>query len=106
MAKQAIFGDRRADIWAFGCILCECLTGKRPFHGATVTETLASILKNDPDWSALPADTPESILTLLRRCLHKDQGFRLRDIGDARIEIRESATHPTKAVPVHRRFCS
>jgi len=96
--------DKRADSWAFGCILYECLTGKRPFNGDTITETLASIIKTEPDWDALPTETPESIRRLLRRCLHKDQGLRLRDIGDARIEIGDSADHPFKAAPAQRRF--
>jgi serine/threonine-protein kinase len=96
--------DKRADIWAFGCILYECLTGNRPFRGDTLTETLASILKGEPEWGALPADTPESISTLLRRCLQKDPSLRLRDIGDARIEIGESPTSRSASSPVSRRF--
>jgi serine/threonine-protein kinase len=99
--------DKRADIWAFGCILYECLTGKRAFQGETITEIVASILKSDPDWNALPVDTPASIRTLLRRCLQKDPSLRLRDIGDARIEIGESAAGdaiPVEAVPAPRRL--
>ncbi len=79
--------DKRADIWAFGCILYECLTGKRPFHGDTVTETLASILKGDPDWDELPSAIPENLEELLQRCFRKDPRERLRDIGEARIQI-------------------
>jgi serine/threonine-protein kinase len=86
--------DKRADIWAFGCILYECLTGERPFQGDTVTETLASILKGEPDWNALSATTPWNLATLLRRCLRKDPKERVHDIADARIELNESL-HPT-----------
>jgi len=81
--------DRRADIWAFGCVLYECLTAKRPFPGETVSDTIAKILERDPDWTALPATTPVRLRELLRRCLEKDAKKRLRDIGDARIELDE-----------------
>jgi eukaryotic-like serine/threonine-protein kinase len=81
--------DRRADIWAFGCVLYEMLTGKMAFGGDVVTETLAAVLKNDPDWSLLPAATPMRIRVLLQRCLQKDPKQRLRDIGDARISLDE-----------------
>jgi len=90
--------DKRADIWSFGCVLYECLTGKRAFEGETVTETLAAILNGEPDWQALPAEASENLRAVLRRCLQKDPGLRLRDIGDARIEIGETAVHPSKAV--------
>jgi len=86
--------DKRTDIWAFGCILFECLTGKWPFHGDTVTETLASILKAEPDWEALPTAIPGNLMVLLRRCLQKDPKERVHDIADARIELNESL-HPT-----------
>ena len=81
--------DRRADIWAFGCVLYEMLTGKRIFRGDSVTETLASVIKNEPDWSQLPAGTPMRVRVLLQRCLQKDPKQRLRDIGDARISLGE-----------------
>lgn len=84
--------DRRTDIWAFGCVLFECLTGKRTFHGETVSDTLAHILKGEPDWGALPQNTPTAIRSLLRRCLQKNPKNRLRDIGDARIEIDDALT--------------
>ena len=84
--------DKRADIWAFGCILFECLTGKRPFPGETVSETLVAILKEDPDWQLLPAATSWKLKDLLHRCLRKDLNERLHDIADGRIEIGESAT--------------
>jgi serine/threonine-protein kinase len=78
--------DRRADIWAFGCVLFEMLTGKQAFEGGeTVSDAIASILKNEPDWNALPADTPPHIRTLLRRCLQKDAQKRLPHVGVARL---------------------
>jgi hypothetical protein len=79
--------DRRADIWAFGCVLYEMITARRAFPGDTVAETIANVLKSDPDWSALPATTPQSVRRLLRRCLEKGPGRRLSDIADARLEI-------------------
>jgi hypothetical protein len=82
--------DKRADIWAFGCVLYECLTGKRAFPGETVSDTLAQVLKGEPDWRALPAQTPANIRGLLRRCLRKNPKDRLHDIADARIEIDEA----------------
>ena len=82
--------DRRADIWAFGCVLYEMLAGRKAFVGETVSDILAAVLRSDPDWSALPPTTPASIQRLLRRCLVKDQKQRLRDMGDARIAIEES----------------
>lgn len=81
--------DRRTDIWAFGCVLYEMLTGKMAFSGETVTDTLASVIRAEPDWSALPANTPTHTRVLLQRCLQKDARQRLRDIGDARIAIDE-----------------
>ncbi len=82
--------DRRADIWAFGCVLYEMLTTKQAFDtGDTISDAVAAILKNEPDWNALPADTPANIRTLLRRCLQKDPQKRLPHIGIARMEIDE-----------------
>ena len=86
--------DKRADIWAFGCILYECLTGKRAFGGDTIAETLAAILKEEPDWPALPVNTPESIRRLLRRCLRKDPKQRWQEIADARLDIDDALTSP------------
>jgi serine/threonine protein kinase len=94
--------DKRADIWAFGCILYECLTGKRAFEGETVTETLASVLKNEPDWQALPATTPPSIRFVLRRCLAKNMGSRFHCVGDLRILIEEAPNNGEATVPVKR----
>jgi serine/threonine protein kinase/Tol biopolymer transport system component len=82
--------DKRADIWAFGCVLYECLVGKKVFEGETVTEMLASILKTEPNWQALPESTPTGILMLLRRCLEKTPGRRLRDVADIQIIIEEA----------------
>jgi serine/threonine-protein kinase len=82
--------DKRADIWAFGCILYECLTGKRVFEGETVTETLAAILKGEPDWQALPAATPPNIRFVLGRCLEKDVNRRFRDAADARMLFEQA----------------
>ena len=82
--------DKRTDIWAFGCVLYELLTGLRTFSGETATDVLAAIVTKEPAWEALPADTPPRIRELLVRCLQKDPNRRLRDIGDARIEIEET----------------
>ena len=79
--------DRRADIWAFGCVLFEMLSGRRPFEGDDVSLILAAVLKQNVDFTALPADTPTSIRRLLRRCLEKDPRKRLSAIGDARLEL-------------------
>jgi serine/threonine protein kinase len=82
--------DRRADIWAFGCVLYEMLSGRQAFIGETVSDILAEVLRSDPDWSALPAATPASIQRLLRRSLIKEPKQRLRDMGEARIAIEET----------------
>src|SRR6185295_12116062 len=81
--------DRRTDIWSFGAVLFEMLTSRQAFGGETVTDCLARILEREPDWSALPKPTPPRLAGLLRRCLQKDPARRLRDIGDARLEIEE-----------------
>jgi Tol biopolymer transport system component len=82
--------DSRADIWAFGCVLYEMLTGRRAFAGDEVSDTLAYIITKDVDWSALPPQTPGPITRLLRRCLQKDPRERLRAIADARLDLREA----------------
>ncbi len=79
--------DKRSDIWAFGCVLYEMLTGKRAFAGEDVSDTLAAVIKGEPDWNRLPANTRGAVRRLLRRCLQKDAKERLHDISDARIEI-------------------
>ena len=81
--------DKRTDIWAFGCVLYEMLTGQRPFAGDSTSDVVARILEREPDFSRLPSDTPAAIQRLLRRCLEKDPQDRLRDIGDARLELRD-----------------
>ncbi len=86
--------DRRADIWAFGCVLYEMLRGKKVFDGDTVSDSLAAVIRADPDWSALPPTTPPRILELLRRCLEKDGKRRLRDIGEARILLEDFIADP------------
>jgi len=96
--------DKRTDIRAFGCVLYECLTGKRAFEGETITETLAAIIRGEPDWHALPVEASENLRAVLRRCLQKDPRERLHDIADVRIEIGESGAQPAKAVSVPRRY--
>jgi len=79
--------DKRTDIWAFGCVLYEMLTGRVAFAGETVSDVIARILEREPDWSVLPLTTPDSVRRLLLRCLAKDPKQRLRDIGDVRLEL-------------------
>ena len=81
--------DRRADIWAFGVVLFEMLTGRRAFEGDNVSEVLASVLKSDPDWSAIPTDVPPPVRRLLRRCLEKDPRRRLRDLAEGMLQLDE-----------------
>ena len=83
--------DKRSDMWAYGCVVYEMLTGQRAFEGEDVTETLASILKGQPDWTALPAEVPATVRTLLRRCLEKDRTARVGDIAAARFALEEHA---------------
>jgi serine/threonine-protein kinase len=90
--------DKRTDIWAFGCILYEMLTGRAAFQRETVADTLAAVVQREIDWSALPTSVPAAVRQLLARCLEKDSKRRLRDIGDARVELEikpgEAETHP------------
>ena len=101
--------DKRSDVWAFGCVLYEMLTGERAFRGETVSETLAEVMKSEPRWTALPPETPTALRNIVRRCLEKDSRQRTRDIGDVRIGMQDaqakvaSATTPLAAPVVIRR---
>jgi serine/threonine protein kinase/Tol biopolymer transport system component len=89
--------DKRADIWAFGCVLFEALTGGRAFVRESMSDTLVAILEREPEWTALPTATPVSVRRLLERCLEKDPRQRLRDIGDAKFELDEAFASPETA---------
>ncbi len=91
--------DKRADVWAFGVVLYEMLTGARAFPGEDVSDTLATVLKFEPDWTRLPADTPPSIHRLLKRCLVKDPKLRLRECGSALVDIHEALTGSDPSQP-------
>jgi hypothetical protein len=92
--------DKRSDIWAFGCVLYEMLSGKRAFEGEDVSDTLAAVLKSEPDWTALPSDVPEQLRLLLKRCLEKDRLTRVSDIAVARFLLTERVPSPAPdAVP-------
>ena len=97
MAPEQVEGkaaDRRSDIWSFGAVLFEMLAGKRAFEGSTTVETLASVVKLDPDWAALPKDTPPALVALIRRCLTKDRRKRLQAIAEARIILEQPLEQP------------
>lgn len=95
--------DRRADIWAFGCVLFEMLTGRRAFEGEDVTDTIASVVSKEPDWSKLPAATPPSVQRLLHRCLEKNLSRRLPHIGVARLDLADPAGVTQSEEPPSRR---
>ncbi|MHC4831618.1 MAG: serine/threonine-protein kinase [Planctomycetota bacterium] len=82
--------DRRVDNWAFGCVLFECLTARRAFDGESLSDVLAGVLEHEPDWTALPAGVPGRVRRLMERCLVKDPHERLRDVGDARLELADA----------------
>ncbi|MHC4594730.1 MAG: protein kinase domain-containing protein [Planctomycetota bacterium] len=92
--------DKRSDIWSFGCLMYEMLTGHLPFEGQTATEILARIIERQPDWEMLPQETPSNIRVLLRRCLEKDPCRRLHDIGDVAIEINETLSSTPVTIPL------
>ena len=97
MSPEQIRGmavDKRTDVWAIGCVLYEVLTGRLAFVGTSVSDVIAAILEREPNWEALPARTPIPIRRLLRRCLDKDRTKRLRDIGDALLDIEEASKEP------------
>src|SRR5262249_38184819 len=87
--------DKRSDVWAFGVVLLEMLSGRRTFQGETISHVLAAVLTKEPDWATLPANTPAPIRRLLRRCLEKDRRKRIRDAGDVRLEIEDALTAPS-----------
>jgi hypothetical protein len=101
--------DRRADIWAFGCVLLEMLTGRRAFEGEDVSSTIAEVIKSDPPTSRLPADVPAGVRRVIQRCLVKDPKWRLQSIGDARIELedaestKDGTAGPTEVAPAPAR---
>ena len=96
---KGLAADKRSDVWGFGCVVYEMLSGRRPFEGDSVADLLGAILKTDPDWSRLPAGTPDGIRRLLERCLRKDCRHRLHSLADARIEI-DDAQHEPLAKPL------
>ena len=99
MAPEQALGktvDKRADIWSFGCVLFEMLSGRRAFAGKDISDTLSLVIGRDPDWTALPSNTPAPIVRILRQCLHKDRNRRLADIADARLAIEEALSPSTE----------
>ena len=103
MAPEQAMGkaaDARSDIWGFGLVFYEMLTGRRGFVGETTVEVLSNVLKSEPDWTALPAATPPAVRSLVRRCLQKDPTRRLRDIADARFQIEEVLSEPASGAAI------
>ncbi len=91
--------DKRTDVWAFGAVLYEMLTRQREFPGEDLAETIASVVKSSPDWTALPADVPPQVVLLIQRCLEKDKRTRIGDIAVARLVSSEHATIPARSAP-------
>ena len=89
--------DKRSDVWAFGCVLYEMLTGARAFEGEDVSDTLAAVLRGEPDWGALPAAVPPAIRALVARCLAKDRKQRMRDIGDVQLVLNGAFEAPAQS---------
>jgi serine/threonine-protein kinase len=88
--------DKRADVWAFGCVLYEMLVGTRPFAGDDVSQTIARVIEREPDWDALSRVAPSPIVRIVRRCLQKDVSQRFRDIGDVRLELLDAVAQPER----------
>jgi serine/threonine protein kinase len=84
--------DRRSDVWAFGCVLYEMLTGKPAFDGDDLSDTLAAVLRDEPDWTAVPTDVPRYVRTLLRQCLEKNRTARIADVAAVRFVLAHGAT--------------
>ena len=110
MSPEQVTGgdvDTRTDVWAFGCVLYEMLTGRPVFAGRSVSEVAAALLRDEPDWSALRPDVPRAVTRLIRRCLRRDPRARLQHIGDARIELvdleQDAESQALRAVPPPRR---
>ena len=91
--------DKRTDVWAFGAVLYEMLTGARAFDGEDVTEVMAAVVKSTPNWTALPADVPPHVVTLIQRCLEKDRKARIGDIAVARFLLADHATLAASPTP-------
>ena len=101
---MAIRWTSARDIWAFGCVLYEMLTGRQAFPGNTISDSIASILTKEPDWTALPPATPTLLRRLLRRCLVKNARERLHDMSDVRLTLPTPSSHRLMRLPICRRL--
>ncbi len=99
---RGLTSDKRTDVWAFGCVLYEMLSGRRAFTGATASDVVVSVLEREPDWNALPRGTPPHVVRLIRRCVEKNPGRRLRDIADARADLDVTPPGVLQADPAPR----